>query len=336
MPDGPLRIALIAHSRDAALLHRMAATLDGEAVVAAAVGPDLSAERRYETWGDMLAAESAHPDRPDVVALAGTIDAAAPLRIIEAGFNLLIDGAGHQPTEVYDHAARIAKGNGAVVGVGFLHMGFPMVRRAIEVVRDGRIGRVRRADATWFASGTPSVTNELAAPAAHVLLTVSGLKLRSVCGDITPRADDEAAMMMRFHGPARGTITCASTPVDEEGLTLRITGSEGWLAWRSAAPEELVVTTRGAARRTVTRAGSESGPVAVEATRLPAGYAEGPIGALANIYRGMYEAVRAKREGRARKGVGRELPTLADATRAARLVEAARESAVAGSTWIDA
>jgi predicted dehydrogenase len=272
--------------------------------------------------------------------------------------------------EQAEELVRAVKASGVVFGVTYNYTGYPLVRRAAELVREGKLGKIRKVvveyhqgwlstkleentggpgvggqkQASWRTdpaqAGVGGAIGDIGSHAENLISTVTGLRLRSLCADISTfipgrRLDDDGAVLLRFDGGARGTLSVSQVCIGEENnLTLRVFGSEGSLSWRQENPNELFLTPQGGPRRTITRGGPEAGALAGEATRLPPGHPEGFIEAFANIYRGVYEAIRAKKEGRARKGLGREFPTVQDGARGVLFIEKGVESSQKGG-WVE-
>jgi predicted dehydrogenase len=316
---------------DPTSLHRLAASLDGEAAIT--ILP-------RDGWQRLLESESSLP--PDQrVDLVTSPEPAITKAFAAAGFNVLADVPAAANAEGAEDLLRTAKTSGSIIGVAHTPTGYPMVRRATELVREKKLGAIRKVIVEHNTSAAQaSAMRDLVPAAENLLATVTGLKLRSLCADIvtnaTRRTDDDATLLLRFEGQARGVISASQSSLVDDILSIRVLGTDASLAWRSNRHERLTYTPKDAPARTITRGGPDAGPLAAEASRLGTGQAEGAIEALANIYRGMYEAIRAKREGRARKGLGREFPSLQDAVRGARFMDAALESARGGGVWVDA
>jgi predicted dehydrogenase len=369
-------------------VHRMAATLDFQAeLVAGALsatpekalssGRDLglAAERNYRTWQEMLERESALPPEQRVecvsIVTPNSSHYAIAKAFVGAGFNIVCDKPLVTSSEQAEELVRAVKASGVIFGVTYNYTGYPMVKRAAELVREGKIGKIRKVvveyhqgwlsskledaaavgpgvggqkQASWRTdpsqAGVGRAIGDVGSHAENLISTVTGLRIRSLCADLATfvpgrRLDDDGAVLLRFEGGARGTLSVSQVCIGEENnLTLRVFGSEGSLFWRQENPNELSYTPQGGARRTVTRSGAEAGVLAAEATRLPPGHPEGFIEAFANIYRGVFEAIRAKKEGRARKGLGREFPTVQDGARGVQFIEKVVESSQKAA-WVE-
>lgn len=367
-------------------VHRMAATLDFQADLVAgafsstpekalASGRELGVARSYGSWQEMVERESALPadQRVECVSIVtpNSSHYAIAKAFVGAGFNVVCDKPMVTSSEQAEELVRAVKTSGVIFGVTYNYTGYPMVKRAAELVREGKIGKIRKVvveyhqgwlsskledaaavgpgvggqkQAAWRTdpalAGVGGAIGDIGSHAENLVSTVTGLRIRSLCAELATniagrRLDDDGAVLLRFEGGARGTLSVSQVCIGEENnLTLRVFGSEGSLFWRQENPNELFFTPAGGARRTITRGGAEAGVLAGEATRLPPGHPEGFIEGFANIYRGVFEAIRAKREGRARKGLGREFPTVQDGARGVRFIEKVVESSQRGG-WVE-
>jgi predicted dehydrogenase len=316
----------------------MAATLDAEAQLI---------DRAYTSWKHLIESEAALPadQRLDLTIIALPVETEGLKALAAANHHLILEPAAVPTAEAAEDLVRTVKASGSIFAVAYLHTGYPMVRRAMDLVRTNKLGLIRKVivehhvPPTSVGPRSMGALRDLLPAAENLATTITALKPRALCAELVSnparRADDDATILLRYEANARGLISLSQSSTTDHSLSIRIHATDASLAWRSDRPEELELTSKDAPRRTYTRAGPDAGPLAAEATRFPADLAEGSAAALANIYRGVYEAIRAKREGRARKGLGREFPTLNDATRAARLIEAATESARAGGAWTD-
>lgn len=377
----PLTFGMIGGGRDAFIgaVHRMAAQLDGQARFTAgslsstpekaiASGRDLGLAdaRNYRTWEEMLARESGRPpaERIDFVAIVTPNHAhfEPALAFVRAGFHVVLDKPMVLNTTQADELVAAVDRAGVVFGVTYNYTGYPMVKQAAAMVREGRIGPVRKVFAHyrqgWLATRLESTgqkqagwrtdparagagaVGDIGSHADNLVSTITGLTIESLCADVSTfvpgRAiDDDASVLLRFAGGAKGVLTCSQVCVGHENdLAIRVCGEKGTLSWRQEHPNHLEFTPMGAATRVLTRAGPDAGPAAAAATRIPSGHPEGFIEAFANVYRGVIEAIRAQREGRAPTGLGIQFPTVRDGARGVRFIEKVLESGRAGGRWI--
>lgn len=379
-PQRPLTFGMIGGGQGAFIgaVHRTAAIMDGQArFVAGALSstPEraiasgrqlgLPDERNYPTWQAMLEGELKRPagERIDFVSIVTPNHAHfEPARAFaQAGFHVVLDKPMVLNSREADELVRTVEESGVVFAVTYNYTGYPMVKRAAELVRSGAIGQVRKVfveyhqgwlstplestgqkQADWRtdpARAGAGAVGDIGSHAENLVSTITGLRIAELCADATTfvpgrKIDDDAAVLLRFEGGAKGVLTCSQVCVGEENnLSIRVYGTDGALSWRQENPNELWHTPAGGPKRLITRAGPDSGDAAARATRIPPGHPEGFFEAFANIYRGVIEAIRARRARATPTGLATEFPTVHDGARGVRFIEAVLKSSHAGGAW---
>lgn len=204
------------------------------------------------------------------------------------------------------------------------YTGYPMARQAREMVKNGDLGDIRlvqveypqdwlteaeelgeNKQAEWRTdpqrSGAGGCIGDIGTHAFNLASFVSGLELESVCADLQSfvqgrRLDDNAHVLMRFKGGARGMLWSSQVaPGNENALKLRVYGTKGGLEWAQEDPNYLWFTPFGEPKRLITRGGTKAGNAANRLTRTPGGHPEGYLEGFANIYAEAARAIRAKR-----------------------------------------
>jgi predicted dehydrogenase len=314
----------------------------------------LARERTYPDWRTMLNAERTRPDPIDAVVIVTPNHAhfEPALASIEAGFHVAIDKPMViEPAHATALEAAAAK-HGRVVAVTYNYTGYPLVRAARERIARGDLGTVRKVIVEyhqgWLATdlagsgqkqaawrGDPALAGagalgDIGTHAENLAKFVTGLKIESLAAEVRTivpgrRVDDDALVRLRFAGGAIGHISLSQVCVGEEnGLTLRVYGDKGGLSWRQEQPNELGVNSLEGERRVITRGSAAAGPMAAAGTRLPPGHPEGFIEAFANVYRGIFSAIRG--EGDA------VYPDVSEGAAGVRFVDGALRS---GGQWVD-
>ena len=121
--------------------------------------------------------------------------------------------------------------------------------------------------------------------------------------------DEDVNALLRFKGGGKGVLSISQVATGEEnGLTLRVYGSEGALKWAQENPNYLEVYKYGEPRQTLTRGQGYLSDVAAAATRIPTGHPEGYLEAFGNIYVGVAEAVRRHIDGNPMKSEEYDFP----------------------------
>ena len=91
--------------------------------------------------------------------------------------------------------------------------------------------------------------------------------------------------MLRFTGGARGLLWASQVaPGNENGLHLRVYGSEGGIEWRQENPNLLHYSPFGQPTQLITRSGNGASESANRVSRIPAGHPEGYLEGFADLY----------------------------------------------------
>ncbi|MEM9373900.1 MAG: Gfo/Idh/MocA family oxidoreductase [Planctomycetota bacterium] len=305
--------------------HLVAGALSSTPERAIASANELGIPRGYPDWRTMLDAESALPeaDRIEAVSIVTPNDShAAPAIVsLEAGFHVVLDKPMAASSDECRTIIAAAKRTGRSVTVTYNYTGYPLVRHARSMVRRGVLGTIRRIDARyvqgWLAgdlestgqkqaswrtdpkrSGGAGTLGDIGTHAYQLAEFVTGRRPISLCASVRThvpgrRVDDDASVLLRYDSGVSGTLTTSQICIGEEnGLSLRVYGSDGALTWQQESPNELRVFTADGSRRTLTRGDVSLTSGAQIATRLPPGHPEGFHEAFANIYRGAADRVR--------------------------------------------
>ena len=168
------------------------------------------------------------------------------------------------------------------------YTGYPMVRQARAMVAAGDLGEVRlvqveyaqdwlsepleatgQKQAGWRTdpaqSGAGGATGDIGTHAFNLAGFVTGLELDRLAADLQSfvpgrRVDDNAHVLLRYKGGARGMLWCSQVaPGNENSLRLRVYGTRAGLEWAQEDPNYLWFTSLGAPRTRITRAGGGAG-----------------------------------------------------------------------------
>jgi predicted dehydrogenase len=354
-------------------VHRIAAELDGEAqIVAGAMSSDPAVaresaaawnlERSYDSYAAMAREEARREDGIDFVIIATPNSLHVPVAkaFLEAGIHVACDKPLAFNIEEGTELARLVKGNRALFMLTHNYTGYPTVRQAREMVRQGAIGELRKVlveynqdwlmepleqsgnkQAAWRTdpqrAGVSCCVGDIGSHAQHLLEFVSGQKVVALCADLSTfvkgrRLDDDANMLLRLEGGAKGTLVCSQVACGEENnLTLRLYGSRGGLEWHQQEPNTLIYKPPGAPWQRLRTAQGYMSAAARAAARLPAGHPEGYLEAFANLYRQFFLDIRRQHSG---ETALQDYPTAAEGLHGMRFISKAVESSAAGGRWV--
>ena len=360
--------------------HRIGARLDGHfELVAGALDIDpvrarefavrlgVSEDRAYGDWREMLGREKGLPTcgRLDLVTVAtpNSTHHEISKAFLEAGFHVLCEKPLTMTLAEGEDLVRTARDADRILAVNYGYSGYPMVRQARSMVRDGKLGRIRivvaefshgsHADAAdadnpsvrWRydpeQTGVSSVLADAGLHALHMACFVIGQQVTRVSADFVSivesrELEDDALLALRFAGGATGRLWTSAVAVGQQhGLNLRVFGELGGLRWVQEHPNQLYWTPLGKPTRTLERGDVRLSDEARLASRITIGHAEGFPGAIANIYSNLAETIRARDEGRSLHPAATWYPAGEEGLQTLAVVHAAARSARNGGTWVE-
>jgi predicted dehydrogenase len=146
--------------------------------------------------------------------------------------------------------------------------------------------------------------------------------------------DDNAQMLLRFQGGARGMMWTSQVAVGRENaLRLRVYGTKAGLEWSQEDPNTLRFTPLGEQPRHLTRGGPGGLPAAAHATRLPGGHPEGYLEAFAQLYRDFADQIVARQAGQDPDPSCLLVPGIEAGLRGMQFITASVGSSRAGGLW---
>jgi len=331
-----------------------------------AINEGLDPARSYGSYQELIAGEISREDRVDAVAICTPNFTHYPIAkaLIEAGFDVICEKPLTATLEDAIALERLSRETSRFVGVTYTYSGYPMVHEARARVAAGDIGEVRtvqveyplewmataieqqgNAQAAWRTdpkkNGRGGSIGDIGTHAYHLAGFVTGLKLQSLTADLATfvagRAlDDNAHVMMRYEGGARGLLWSSQVALgNSNGVRLRVFGATGSLQWFQEQPNELVYSPLDGRVQTIKRGADDLSEDARVRTRTPPGHPEGYLEAFANLYAGFAEAIRARKAGREPAAIGRNIPLAYDGLKGVAFVEAVVDSAEsADPRWI--
>ena len=188
-------------------------------------------------------------------------------------------------------------------------------------------------------SGAGGSIGDIGTHAYNLASFVTGLDLEALAADMQSfvegrRLDDNAHVMLRFKGGARGMLWSSQVaPGNENALKLRVYGTKGGLEWAQEDPNYLWHTPFGEPKRLITRNGAGAGGAAERMSRIPPGHPEGYLEGFANIYSEAAAAIRAAAGGGS-AGAEVNYPTVQDGLKGVAFVDACVRSSNRNAAWI--
>lgn len=324
----------------------------------------LAADRCYGTYAEMAEAEAARPDGIEAVSIVtpNHMHAAPAIEFLRRGIHVICDKPLAATLEQADEIASAIRQSKALFILTHNYTGYPMIRQARDMIAAGDLGKLRvvqveypqdwlteAAEATgtnkqaeWRTdparSGAGGCIGDIGSHAHNLACFVTGLKVESLAADLQSfvpgrRVDDNAHILLRFGGGARGMLWSSQVaPGNENALKLRVYGEKSGLEWAQEDPNYLWFTPFGEPKRLLTRAGAGAGAGANAVSRIPGGHPEGYLEGFANIYSGAASAIRAVALGQAPDLS--VLPGLEAGLDGMRFISAALRSSQADAGWV--
>lgn len=327
-----------------------------ERAAASAAELGIAADRSYASYEEMAKAEAARPDGIEAVAIVtpNHMHAGPAIAFLNAGINVICD----KPLAATAEDAAAIKDAVAKSKARFIlthnYTGYPLIRQAREMVARGDLGKIRIVQAEyaqdWLTEAAdPSnkqaewrtdpakagggAIGDIGTHAFNLLSFVTGLKTEALLAELHSmvdgrRVDDNAHIMLRFEGGARGMLWASQVAVGKEnGLSLRIYGDKGGIEWNQENPNVMTFAKFGEPKQLITRGGAGLGGGAGNWTRIPPGHPEGYLEGFANIYNDAADLIRGS-------GDGALLPDITSGLEGMWFISACQESSKANGAWV--
>ena len=331
--------------------------------IARASAADWFLERAYTSYEEMASAEAAAEDGIDFVIVATPNDLHYPVAtaFLAAGIHVVCDKPLALTLAEGEALARVVEEGTALFALTHNYTGYPAVRQARDMVRAGQLGEIRKVmveytqdwlmepiedrgnkQAVWRTdparAGLGGAVGDIGSHAQNLLEFVTGLPIESLCADLSTfvpgrRLDDDANILVRLRGGAKGTLVCSQIACGEENrLAIRVYGSAAGLEWHQEEPNTLLYKAAGRPWECLRTGEGYMSDAAKAVTRLPPGHPEGYLEAFASLYRCFMRDVRRVAEG---QPPIRDYPSVQDGVRGLRFIGQAVMSSRAGSVWLN-
>lgn len=375
-----LRMGMVGGGRGAFIgqVHRMAANLDGKIeLVAGAFSSDpeksklsgqdffIDPDRAYGSYEEMAKAEAAREDGIDFVSIVvqNHLHFAVAKCFLDAGINVICDKPLTVDLVQAKELKKIVEDSGLVFALTHNYTGYPMVKEARRMVKDGELGRLLKvvaeypqgyavgdvegegsgAISNWRAdpkiAGKSNCMGDIGTHAHNLTKYVTGLEVDELAAELTAfipgrELDDDGNCLVRFTDGVKGIIYASQiSNGDENNLNIRVYGTKASLEWHQEDPNELIVKYANAPRKTYRRGNDYLGSAAQENSRTPFAHPEGFIEAFANVYLAAAKAISDQIDGNAAPEGGYDFPTVDDGVAGVAFIGACVESSQNNAAW---
>lgn len=364
---GPVHRAAMAMNNQAKLVAGSFSDIPSETVqVAEDLGID--ADRAYADFHDMAAKEGARTeDRIDfvIITVPNHIHFAVAKAFLEQGINVVCEKPMAFTEQEAKELVALAGVHKAEFMVTYTYTGYPMVREARNLVRTGALGALRVVAAEypqdWLAdpieragtnrqavwrtdpkyAGVSCCVGDIGTHIENLVHFITGLEIDKLAASLETFVegrplDDNAYVLLKYKGGASGNYWSSQVAIGKEnGLRIRVYGTDGAIDWEQENPNVLRFQKKGGPLQLLTRGSGYLSAAAGHFTRLPAGHPEGYFEAFANLYKSFCNVLTAKKQGNAPDPLD-VFPTVVDGARGTKFVFDCVKSSKEGAAWVDA
>ncbi|MES2830207.1 MAG: Gfo/Idh/MocA family oxidoreductase [Bacteroidota bacterium] len=383
MKTRKIRMGMIGGGKDAFIgaVHRIAANIDGQIEFccgALSINPEVAKEsgdmlflpedRIYLTYQEMIEKESKLPadKRIDFVTIVTPNFAhfAPAMLALENGFNVVIEKPIALSLDEAKQLQQKVEETGLLLCLTHTYSGYPMVKQAKQMVKEGKIGAVRKivveypqgwlstlteregnAQAAWRTdpkkSGKSGCMGDIGTHAAQLAEYISGLKISKVCADLNivvpgRGLDDDGNVLLKFDNGANGVLIASQVAAGEENaLKIRVYGEKGGLEWHQMEPNTLILKWLDQPAQVYRAGQAYLSDAAKHNTRVPGGHPEGYLEAFANIYRNFALTLSAKIHGTTPTEAMLDFPKVEDGVRGMSFIDNVVASSESDQKWFD-
>ena len=324
--------------------------------------------RVYGSFEEMARAEAALPEHERIqlvsIVTPNHLHHQVAMAFLTAGIHVICDKPLSTTLADAEELCRETTERNLVFCVTHNYSGYPMVKEARERVRSGEFGDVRKIvveysqgwlatlleaeghkQAAWRAdparAGASSALADIGSHAHHLAHYVTGFETDELFADVGTLVEgrvleDDATVLIRFKGGARGLLTASQVAAGERNyLRLRVYGNTGGVDWSQERPDRLRLMQADGSERILYDGIAGLSDRATAHQRLPAGHTEGFIEAFANLYRNVARTLDSRAGQSAPGPFDDDFPTVWDGARGVFFVETALQSAASGA-WVPA
>jgi predicted dehydrogenase len=377
-----LRMGMVGGGKDAFIgaIHRIAANSDGliELVCGAlSINKDIAVDsgrslflpenRTYLTYDEMIEKEAALPEneRMDFVTIVTPNFAHfAPAKMaLEKGFHVVIEKPITFTLEEAKELKSIVEKSGKILALTHTYTGYPIVKHAKEIVKQGAFGKIRKiyvsyhqgwlsklseregnAQAAWRTdpkrSGKAGAIGDIGTHAFNLAEYITGLKVTEVCAALNivvegRMLDDDGGVFLKFDNGATGVLTATQIAAGEENnLSIKIYGEEGGLEWHQQEPNTLLVKWLNKPTEVVRAGMGYVSPIAKHNSRTPGGHPEGYLEAFGNIYRNFALTLSARLNSETVDTALVEFPSVEEGIRGMAFIDTVVKSNTSNEKWV--
>lgn len=323
-------------------------------------------ERLYRSFQQMAETEAKRADKIDFIVIVTPNSSHFPIAeaALQNGIHVVCDKPLTTESHDAEKLSQLASQNDLLFCVTYTYTGYPVVKHVREMIKNGDLGIIRFVNAEypqdWLATplertgqkqsawrndpkitGISNCVGDIGSHIENMVSYMTGLKIQSLCARLDTfvegrKLDDNASIMVNYEGGAKGLYWSSQIAVGHDnGLRVRIYGTEGSLEWSQENPNYLKISYLDKPTEVISRGRDTLYPQAQRYSRVPPGHPEGYFEAFANIYSTFISALSKKISGEALSEDDLDFPGVQDGIQGVKYIERCVESSQKGAVWID-
>jgi predicted dehydrogenase len=360
-------------------VHRIAARIDGdyelvcgafssnaEKSKASGIALGLSPDRSYASYEELIEKEKQLPadQRVQVISIVtpNHVHFGPTKMALENGFHVVLDKPMTFSLAEAKELEKVVKASGKLFCLTHTYTGYPMVKEAKQLVKAGKIGKVRKIyveypqgwlstflegednkQASWRTdpgkSGIAGAMGDIGTHAFNLMEYVTGLEVTQLCADINivvegRKLDDDGAVLIKLNNGASAVLTATQIAAGEENnVKIRVYGETGSLEWQQWDANTLIVKPINKPWEIWRTGAGYVSSFATHNTRTPGGHPEGYLEAFANLYHNFALCVKAQIEGTQASPEAQDYPGIEEGVRGMAFIENVIESGKSDVKW---
>ena len=282
----------------------------------------LSSDRIYPDYETMMEAEKLRPenDRMEFVSIVTPNHLHYPVAVaaLKNGFHVLSDKPATKDLAEAESLRKLVRSTGQRFALTHTYLGYPLITHARNLVKNGELGTIRKVfveylqgwlvkdvdnkQAAWrmdpSQSGKSGCMADIGTHAHNLAEYVTGARMTHVAADLSIFGegrvlDDDGSALFKMETGIKGVLSASQICTGlENGLNIRVYGTEGGIEWSHETPNRMTLTHYDRPTEIITAAQSYLPEEISGLYRVPAGHPEGYIEAFANIYLEFADAIR--------------------------------------------
>jgi predicted dehydrogenase len=322
--------------------------------------------RLYETFEEMLEAEKNRKDKINFVVIVTPNNShfAMAKMALESGIHVVCDKPLTTTSRDAEALERLVEETDQLFCVTYTYTGYPIVKHVKEMIGNGDLGDIRFVNAEypqdWLATplerngqkqslwrtdpkqtGVSNCVGDIGSHIENMVSYMTGLNIRSLCARLDTFVegrvlDDNASILIEYDRGAKGLYWSSQIAIGHDnGLRVRIYGTQASVEWRQESPNDLKVSYLEKPSEIVSRGRTDLYPHAQSFSRVPPGHPEGYFEAFANIYSTFASALSKRKNGEPLSSEDPDFPDVKDGVRGVRFIEKCVQSSLAGAVWTE-